>query len=126
MKTPNRTRIPQWARCVNCNGDIYPRTSYPTDEGYAHTHCPPAGKTAKTARIEDLAWLAHHGAGLTEAAQRCGWTKPETLDAWLRRNNAHATLQALLANEPRDWNHTISGESVIPDPYHARRKRAAA
>ena len=117
-------RIPRWARCLNCNGDLYLRTCYPTDEGYVHTFCSPASRVAKAARIEDLTWLAACGVGMTEAARRCGWESANSLDKWLRKR-APELVATFIRNEPRDWNKALGGEAIFPDPSHKRARSAA-
>ena len=56
----------------------------------------------RAARLEDAAWLAETGVGLTEAAARMGMTRKALAD--LLRRHAPDTQALLLAHEPRDWN----------------------
>lgn len=62
--------------------------------------------TTDEARLEDLAWMADTGTGMTAAAQRIGITDRQ-LDRWLSHREEAADLRARLnANNPRDHNLT--------------------
>jgi transposase len=52
-----------------------------------------------TARLEDLTFLADHGVGFTEAAQRVG-VSVRSLERWLRNHHQTSLKNRLRANEP--------------------------
>jgi hypothetical protein len=55
----------------------------------------PVEERTPVAVIEDLAFLADHGVGATEAARRTGFSCVKTLDKWLRRHDQVPLLNQL-------------------------------
>jgi hypothetical protein len=61
--------------------------------------------TTDEARLEDIAWMAETGVGMSAAAQRLGMTE-RGLDIWLARRKETALRNRLRIQNPRDHNLT--------------------
>lgn len=55
--------------------------------------------------IEDLQFLADHGAGATEAAHRTGYASAKSLDKFLRRHDQVPLVNQLTRQEPLPIGH---------------------
>lgn len=53
------------------------------------------------ATLEDLTFLADHGTGLAEAAERAGFPTAEAAEKWLRNHGQRPLLSRLLDQERR-------------------------
>jgi hypothetical protein len=53
------------------------------------------------ATLEDLAFLADTGVGLSDAAERTAFSNRGHLDKWLRRHSEHQLLARLLDQDRR-------------------------